>query len=193
MSNYYYKGTSAPFYTRPISQMTILGNNTVLAPGYNDFPIQPTNYSQNRPLPFGFLSNSNSPTNVSDSATAYSTTFYTPTNGFDVTNDGRGAKSIRIISLGGGGGGGGYGGNAKVTGNSGNSANGNGGNGGDGGYGNFTYVNKLTLNSNTFDVTVGLGGVLGSNGGDASVKANGGTHRLLEVAVLQQETEVNPI
>lgn len=160
MSNYLYKGV-------PIS--TITNNSGSSAPGYDYFPIQLTNYTQNRPLEFGFYSNGLSPTNVSDSATARADIYKSSTT----VNDFQGAKSIRILSIGGGGGGGGWAGSASakqdpgINGNS-KSGSGSGGNGGNGGYGTYGGTNTTPIYGSSIEIFVGTGGLAGDTSANSA-------------------------
>jgi hypothetical protein len=81
-----------------------------------------------------------------------------------------GVKQFRYLILGGGGSGGGYGGDAKSNqGDGSGSSTGDGGNGGLGGYSVYT-VGTLVYSSGTISVTIGNGGIVGTNGSSNSTK-----------------------
>lgn len=158
MSKYSYKGTN-------ISTLIVSGTNTVT--NYTEFPAyqSASNYSIERPLPFGF----NTPTgNIN---TLFNATYVqlstVGSRSYNVPAD---FNSIRAVIMGGGGGGGGgagcgwnmagvrYGGSGGESGND----------------GSITIISsEVSLTSNTISYVVGARGTGGSGGGKKSTANSG--------------------
>jgi hypothetical protein len=153
-SNYSYKGIS-------VSQICSNNGNAIVS-GFSGMPGPiTTTYSGLRPLKFGYFSG-NPPIDLCNQYTAPSITIST-----DQTIAIRsGAKSCRIISVGGAGGGGGHGGKATAYTYNGNDEKDFGGDGGMGGYGKYNYSETSLVNYNNISITVGDGGTGGSSGSD---------------------------
>lgn len=167
-SNFSYKGVSVS------NIVTSNGNATVSGfAGMPAIPLGGSNYNGMKPLTFGYTSGT-PPVDICNQYIAQSNLITSSTN----VNIPSGAKSCRVISIGGGGGSGGSGGygSAKSYYNS-NNAKGNGGDGGSGGYGQYTYgaINLAGYGFNYITVTVGGPGNNGSNGDNKSQNMAKGT------------------
>jgi hypothetical protein len=160
MSNFFYKGIS-------ISTITNTSGTTANAPGYDNFPILPANYSGFIPNDFSYYytDDEGNLQPVSQLCTATSTQIDFSSSLVQTIPIPIGCNSFYVIATGAGGGGGGGGGAVNGTNEGGNTANGNGGNGAPGGSGATTIgLFNVVPDYSTVSVTVGGGGSYGSGG-----------------------------
>jgi len=176
-SNYLYKGVNI------ISQITQHETGAEDISGYSDFPHTVTNYTSQRPLDFGYYSNSgNEKSAINEQCSALRNKFVNSANEIQIPDN---CKGVRVLLIGGHGGTGGTGGSATAS-SDWNSATGNGGDGGKGGFGTYSSNNHNLLDDDDlkhFNVTTGERGQNGNNGNkekgwNQTVNGNNGNNGL---------------
>jgi hypothetical protein len=163
MSGYSYKGIN-------VNNICVNNGTTANVSGFSGMPAtSATNYSSMCPLTFGYTTG-NPPVDLCNQYAASNTGIITTSGNHTIPI---GAKSCRVISVGGGGGSGGKGGNAAAESFNGNGvANGNGGAGGTGGYGTYNYSNVSLSGYTGIYTFIGGAGTNGNAGSNQKVNSN---------------------
>ena len=162
MSGYSYKGIN-------INNICVNNGTTTNVSGFSGMPTtSTTNYSSMRPLTFGYTTGS-PPVDLYNQYTASNTGIITTTGNHSIPI---GAKSCRVISVGGGGGSGGKGGNAAAESYNGTQTSATGGAGGLGGYGTYNYSNISLSTYTGIYASIGGAGTDGNSGNNQKVNSN---------------------
>ena len=163
MSGYSYKGIN-------VSNICVNNGTTATVSGFSGMPTisSATNYSSMRPLTFGYTTG-NPPVDLCNQYAASNTGIITTTGNHTIPI---GAKSCRVISVGGGGGDGGKGGNASSESYNSNVSSSSGGTGGLGGYGTYNYSNVSLSGYTGIYTFIGGAGTNGNAGSNQKVNSN---------------------